>query len=176
MKKLLIALSLVLSTSAWPQAAAQRQPNNSNVPSQAGALRVNTPTANQQLAQNFVHVTYQLVDRGVTAAISPNFTVQLDGTDPVSTTAYEYTFTGLAPGTHTITVTLVDANGAPIANSSVSTKFTVADGNRAPQSPSSRVRTRHVPVESAGVTPLPMLSLVGFAVLLGGISTAIRNR
>lgn len=150
----------------------------SNVPSQAGALRVNSPKANERIAQTFVHVTYQLVNRGISAAASPDFTVQLDGNDPVATTANDYTFTGLTPGVHTVTVTLVDANGTPIQGSSVATKFTVVDGNRTGGPPSSSLQPsgQHLVLNASEATPLPMLSLVGFAVLVGGICTAIRNR
>jgi hypothetical protein len=175
----LVGIFLVgLASGATPQ-------NNANVPSQAGVLRVNTPKANEVITQTFVHVTYQLVNRGVTPAPSPNFTVQLDGSDPITTTAYDYTFTGLTPGAHTITVTLVDANGVPIGNSSVSTKFVVKDGNRNPSaSPTAahkrRGHLRFAKSEAAampiGSTPLPVLSLVGFAVLVGGIWTAIQSR
>jgi len=149
-----------------------------NVPSQAGALRVNSPKANERISQNFVHVTYQLVNSGVSASASPDFTIQLDGNDPVATTAYDYTFTSVTPGVHTITVTLVDANGMPIQGSSVATKFTVVDGNRPSGSPSSFLlpSSQHLVLSASEATPLPMLSLVGFAVLVGGICTAIRNR
>jgi hypothetical protein len=156
------------------------------VPSQAGALRVNTPKANEIIGQNFVHVTYQLTNTGISAAASPTFTVQLDGNDPVNTTASDYTFTGLTPGAHTVTVTLVDANGSPIAGSSVSTKFTVADGNRPTGAGSTtifnfptsnlRLNTNEIASLADGSTPLPMLSLVGFAILIGGICTAVRAR
>jgi hypothetical protein len=163
--------------------ASARQ-NSANVPSQAGDLRVNTPKANEVVSQTFVHVTYQLVNRGATPATSPNFTVQLDGNDPITTTAYDYTFTGLTPGAHTITVTLVDANGLPMANSSVSTKFVVKDGNRNPAASPTAFQRHRRRVEVAkseatalplGSTPLPILSLVGFAVLVGGIWTAIQS-
>lgn len=187
MKNLLFTTVLGLSISAFAaqtNSPAPQPSSNTNVPSQAGALRVNSPKANEKIAQNYVHVTYQLTDRGVTPAPSPNFSVQLDGNDPVTTTSYDYTFTGLAPGVHTITVTLVDANGLPIANSSVSTKFTVVDGNGGARSPSSQLSPApHLKLASSEVTPLPdggtalpLLSLVGFAVLIGGISTAIKNR
>ena len=161
-------------------ASAARQ--NTNVPTQGGDLRMNTPKANETLAQNFVHVTFQLTNRGASPATSPSFTIQLDGNDPVTTSETDYTFTGLAPGAHTVTVTLVDANGSPIANSSVSTKFTVKDGNRAPTSflfrpnPELKMQLASSDMSSVGSTPLPILSLVGFMVLLGGICTAIRSR
>lgn len=184
MKNLLIAFLLGLSISAangqTPVSTAQ---GTTNVPSQAGALRVNSPKANETISQTFVHVTFQLVNRGADAAPSPNFSIQLDGNDPVTTTAYDYTFTGLTPGPHTITVTLIDANGLPIGNSAVSTKFTVVDGVRGgtpatlyhPSSDVQLASTDSSTLPEAS-TPLPMLSLVGFAVLVGGICTAIRAR
>jgi hypothetical protein len=186
MKILLIAAVLGLGISGLAAQTANSGGSHqlSNVPSQAGDLRVNTPTANERISQTFIHVTYQLLNRGVSAAVSPNFTVQLDGNDPVNTTANDYTFTGLTPGAHTVTVTLVDANGSPIANSSVATKFTVVDGNRTGRSPSSsyfpasnlQLAGGEIASLPDGATPLPMLSLVGFAVLVGGICTAIRSR
>src|SRR5664279_626402 len=188
MKKVLLAAVLGLSVSVFAGQTSTptrgQQSGPSNVPSEAGALRVNTPKANETIAQTFVHVTYQLTNTGVSAAASPDFTVQLDGNDPVNTTARDYTFTGLTPGAHTVTVTLVDANGSPIANSSVSTKFTVVDGTRTGRTPSSfffptsnfRITTREIASLRDAGTPLPMLSLVGFAVLIGGICTAVRVR
>jgi hypothetical protein len=180
MKIILLAAVLGLGISGLAAQTPGSAPNN--VPSQAGALRVNTPTANERISQTFVHVTYQLLNTGVSAAASPNFTVQLDGNDPVTTTANDYTFTGLTPGPHTVTVTLVDANGSPIANSSVATKFTVVDGTRTGRSPSSsylpasklQLADSEIGDLPDGSTPLSVLSLVGFVVLVGGICTAIR--
>ncbi len=184
MKNLFVAsiLGFALAGFAGGASGAGSAAQNSNVPSQAGGLRVNSPKANERLAQNFVHVQYQLVNRGADAATSPNFTVQLDGTDPITTNQTDYTFTGLTPGTHTVTVTLVDANGVPIANASVSTKFTVVDGTHTNGTPSSslgspvklQIASNEMTTLSDGSTPLPMLSLVGFAVLIGGICTAMR--
>lgn len=175
----LASVLLACMVGVVPSILSQQQP--SNVPSQAGALRVNSPKANERLAQTFVHVSYQLINRSIDPASSPNFTVQLDGNDPITTASYDYTFTGLAPGSHTVTVTLVDANGVPIANSSVSTKFTVTDGTRPNRSPSSLLHPDSG-VQLAGFAgfpngggPLPMLSLLGFVLLLGGICTSARQ-
>jgi hypothetical protein len=190
MKNVLLAAVLGLSLFAFgfhsAASSGSHQPGPSNVPSQARALRVNTPKANENISQTFVHVTYQLTNTGISAAASPTFTIQLDGNDPVNTTASDYTFTGLTPGAHTVTVTLADANGSPIAHSSVSTKFTVVDGTGIGHAPSAssfyfpnpnlRLNTREIAALSDGSTPLPMLSLVGFVVLIGGICTAVRVR
>lgn len=183
MKKLLIALifglSIAAATGQTPITAVAQ--GNTKLPSQAGALRVNSPKPNETISRTFVHITYQQVNRGADAAPSPNFSVQLDGNDPITTAADDYTFTGLAPGAHTITVTLVDANGLPIGNSAVSTKFMVVDGNRGEPPTSLHHSSSELQLANAdsstlpeASTPLPMLSLVGFAVLVGGICTAIR--
>ena len=168
-----LSVSVTLAQTTSPVAAQ----SGTNVPSQAGALRVNSPRANESITQNFIHVTYQLVNRGISAAPSPNFTIQLDGTDPVTTTAYDYTFTGLAPGAHTVTVTLVDANGSPIADSSVAVKFIVQNTQRGGGAATLFVPRSGRQVATSNIaTPLPLLSFVGFCVLVGGICTAIRHR
>jgi hypothetical protein len=173
-----LGLGIAASVAQQPGGAPTGQPpSNTTAPAQGGALRVNSPQVNQVLSQNFVHVTYQLVNRGVSAAPSPNFTIQIDGADPITTTAYDYNFTGLTAGPHTVTVTLVDANGVPIANSSVAVKFSVANQPRGGGAASLFHSNRELTLATSDVgTPLPMLSMVGFMVLLGGIFTTIRNR
>jgi hypothetical protein len=173
---MVVAFALATASAQTPGGKTNEQPGDStNVPSQNGAIRVNSPTANEKVGHDFVRVTYQLLNRGVAAAPSPTFNVQLDGQDPVSTSSYDYTFTGLTPGPHTVTVTLVDANGVPIANSSVAVKFVVVQSTTGAWMHWQEPR-RPVQLAEAEATPLPMLSMVGFAVLLGGICTAVRSR
>lgn len=150
-------------------------------PAQAGALRLNSPRPNEQLAQDFVRVAYELTNRGVDAAPSPDFRLQLDNRSPVTTSSYSYTFTGLAPGAHTLSVSLVDANGMPIGNATVRTSFTVVQATPRPSSfwlelPKLNANSSAIALLPETSTPLPLLSLVGFAVLVGGICTAVRSR
>ncbi len=132
------------------------------------------------------------------AAGSPNFRVQLDDGDPVLTTSTEHTFTGLSAGSHTVTVTLVDANETPIAGSRAEVGFVMlapapttgtasvsgaqADVLRpaAPARPrlllASADRGQQGEELPASGSALPLLSVIGFGVLLGGIASALKTR
>jgi hypothetical protein len=109
---------------------------------------------------------------------APNFVVQLDNRDPVTTTSTSVDFTGLTPGPHTVTVQLVDANNTPIAGSQTLVHFTilqpVAQGNapRAALDPAAQ----HESSLPHARTTLPLLSVIGFGVLVGGIVSAMRTR
>jgi hypothetical protein len=164
---------------------------------QSAVLRVTSPQQNQRQTANFVTVRYELQNTTSAPASSPNFKVQLDGGDPVTTTSTEQTFTGLTPGQHVITVQLVDANGTQIPDSQTQVQFVVVPtpqnggaagpqgtGNQ-PATPTPQVSQHNggnvspdVPV--AGAVPpnsnvLPIVSLVGFGVLVSGIVSAIKT-
>jgi hypothetical protein len=137
-----------------------------------------------------------LVNPTASAASSPNFKIQLDSNDPVTTTTSQQSFTGLTPGSHVVTVQLVDANGTLIPNSQAQVQFTVMpttqNGGAAPQSGTQGVSTP-APQAKATIAPgvtaeshedslppasssLPILSIVGFGVLVGGVISAMRTR
>ena len=160
-----------------------------------GNLRVIAPKNGESLSTDFVDVRFELANLAVAAASTPNFRLQLDTTAPVDTTDTEYTFTGLKPGPHTVMIQLVDANGTPIPGSSATVKFKVAaqgtSRGAAPETqiiaasvasasdsqPSSRPAGRPVPKtvpDNRGA--LPLLSLIGFGVLAGGIVSALKTR
>ena len=180
-------------------AAAQTVPsqNNGAAPSTTAApagpqsaLSILKPAAGEKLRQNTVTVTYALANPGASAAGSPNFQLRLDSQDPVNTTATEYTFTGLAPGAHSITVQLVDANGTPVQGAQAVVQFTVLKQTArryGPQAiaaalrlnPETDIRIQQPPASQ--VTPtasgaLPLLSVIGFGVLLGGIASAMKTK
>jgi hypothetical protein len=164
----------------------------------AGAgLRILSPKSGEKISTDFVTVQYEAAT-GVTAAGRPTFRVRLDSSDPVNTTDTEYTCTGLAPGTHTVTVQVVDANGTPIVGAQGQVQFTVLSPqqNRGvkPQSPQAAAQpdaaaqlvpaamtsqpsgqNPQEPLPQAG-SPLPVLSVIGMGVLLGGIASALRTR
>lgn len=153
---------------------------------QGSNLRILTPTQGAQLAVDAVQVSYELVNTGVSSDPAPTFQLQLDGQDPVQTTANDYTFTGLAPGKHVITVELVDANSLPIAGSAGAIQFTVTAGQTKPQSGLQEPNGRQTASPQLGgesgrrlpeaASPLPLVSIIGFGVLLGGIISAMRTR
>jgi hypothetical protein len=162
---------------------------------QSAQLRVISPKQGQQLTQSFVNVRFELKNPN-TASNFPNFRVQLDGQDPVRTTSPEYTFTGLAPGKHFVTVEMVDANETPIPGTRTEVHFVVLPppaGNSpgmaqqdAPQEArvikaslipeAQNTPNKNVdPIPSTG-SSLPLLSVIGFGVLLGGIASALKTR
>jgi len=148
------------------------------VSAQTSLVHITSPVANQKLGTNYVDVTYELVNPGVDGG-SPNFQVQLDGRDPVSTEDTTYTFTGLTPGQHTVIVQLVDANGTPIPfGRSVVVFYVLPSASRRqdPRAPGLTANDSDLPGVAPASSALPLLSIIGFGVLLGGVASAMRTR
>jgi uncharacterized protein (DUF2141 family) len=162
---------------------------------QATNLRVTAPENGQKFGANIVEVRFELINRSVVASSSPAYQLQLDSETRVQTTSTEYTFTGLQPGPHTVAVEAVDANGTPIPRSANAVKFIVL-----PPSPAPKGTSMQMDVSQSGAQPdaaassqpeparadkdslpeaggaLPLLSVIGFGVLLGGIASALKTR
>ncbi len=162
---------------------------------QAEAVRILAPTAGQNVTDTFVEVRYELIRPALSG--SPTFLVQLDAADPVKTTETSETFSDLQPGTHTVRVTLVDANNSPVQGGSASVQFKIAAPSTAPARDNPRgaldttteaisAITPSVPVppellngdmnRSTTGSPLPLLSLIGFGLLIGGTARTMRAR
>lgn len=148
---------------------------------QSSMIRILTPVAGQSVAANFVDVRYEIVNP-VGAPGTPNFLVQLDGGDAVHTTSTSYTFTGLQPGAHTVTVTLVDANDTPVNGGRAAVQFAVPAPTGANQGPGAANAPALPNVEEqraglpSGASSLPLISLIGFGVLIGGVASALKTR
>jgi len=169
---------------------------------QPSPVRILTPTAGQNVADGYVHLSFELVQPSLSG--EPNFVVQLDNADPINMTETDYTFADLQPGTHTIRVTLVDANNVPVQGSAATVQFKVPS-EQAPKNGEPHGATLHyggtagsqvgrtlagaapafpIPPElrnegdpklpMAG-SPLPILSLIGFGLLIGGAAHAMRS-
>jgi hypothetical protein len=162
---------------------------------QATNLRILTPAQGAKLTADIVQVSYELINPAAADAPLPTFQLQLDGQDPVQTSSSDYTFTGLAPGQHTVLVELVDANGNPVPGSINAVQFVVLPGQQPgatqPQSrqpagtnSSDSIRPASMNGEKNGRSPtlpeasslLPLFSIIGFGVLLGGIVSAMKTR
>jgi len=198
MNRIHVAVMLIALLLAGLPAAAQANgtPANQGVGNAAAApvVRILAPGAGARLAQPAVAVRYELTNPGVSP--SPTFRLQLDGRDPVTTATTDYTFNDVAPGKHVLTVELVDANSTPVAGSRSEITFTTLPPGAAPaggmlsrlRRPDQRlVRAaleQSVEQEQAAATPaiatargaLPLLSVIGFGVLLGGIASAMKTR
>ncbi|HVJ05065.1 MAG TPA: hypothetical protein VM578_05300 [Candidatus Saccharimonadales bacterium] len=204
--RLLLSLALIATTlgiaqesrsNTTPAADSSSAPAVVNPDAQSSSLRILTPVAGQMLEANFVDLRFELVKPALNG--EPNFILQLDAADPVNTTDTSYTFSDLQPGVHSVRVTLVDANKSPIPGGSATVQFKVpavssparTDGPRgAKRQNSSRTiagvsPAAPIPPELrndgdlnlplAG-SPLPLLSIIGFGLLIGGAAHAMRSR
>ncbi len=167
---------------------------------QSTLIRILTPVASQKLANNMATVRFELTNPGAVAG-TPNYLVQMDGSDPVTTSQTQQVFTGLASGAHTVTVVLVDANGVPIQGGRAAVQFFVAPPATQPASKTPGGAATAAPttreLKIAGFkfqrpdpetlnqdesnlppasSPLPLISIIGFGVLVGGIVSAMKTR
>lgn len=200
---LILSALLTISLFAGAQSTAppSRQPGGTdpaagtvNAEPQSQLLRILTPIASQRLDNNAVTVRFELTNPGASAG-TPNFLVQLDGNDPVRTSTTEQSFTGLAPGAHSVTVILVDANDSPIQGGRASVQFVVGQpGGQAGTGGQGDPKSDDKKLELAGVkfqkptadnadadlpkasSPLPLISVIGFGILVGGIVSAMKTR
>jgi hypothetical protein len=170
-------------------AAFAARPQNTSPP-QPSAVRILTPSAGEALATDYVNVKYELVQPALSD--EPNFLVQLDAADPVQTSETSHTFSDLQPGVHTIRVTLVDANKSPVQGGAATVQFkTIRDGSRGALDDSREALAALTPpsvpippellangdlnIPLSG-SPLPLLSLIGFGLLIGGAAQTMRAR
>jgi hypothetical protein len=96
----------------------------------------------------------------------------------VRTSDASYTFNGLTPGTHDVVVQVVDANGTPISGTRNEVEFEVvnpAAGSTAFNSQSAPPLPQSNDLPN-GSSSLPLLSVIGFGILVGGVISALRTR
>jgi hypothetical protein len=194
---IIIALVAVLPVGLRAQNAgtAPNQGAGQAGPPSSGILRITSPRAGERLRQNVVNLQFELTNNGASASGMPNFQVKLDSQDPVTTNSTSYTFSGLTPGPHQVTVQLVDANGTPVAGARSEVPFvvlnpaptpgaaialrhrrpTVIDAALRVEEPSPQQKDNDESLPSAAGA-LPLLSVIGFGVLLGGIASALKTR
>ena len=156
------------------------------------AIRITSPKDGQQLKTQVVDVRFEVVDQGVVADPTPTFQVRLDDGSPVATTSTEQTFTGVKPGAHRVAVQAVDANNVPLRGTLAEAQFVVLPESEQPSgaaagaagpglaaSPEGGAGGKPAALEQEmpeSSTSLPLLAIIGFGVLAGGITSAMRAR
>ena len=119
------------------------------------------------------------------AAGTPTYELRLDGRDPVQTTDTTYTFNGLEPGSHDLLVQIVDANGTPVMGTRSEVKFVTVNPpsgtSPAGSGPGANLLQTPLPAPQINDLPnstesLPLLSIIGFGILVGGVISALRTR
>lgn len=149
-------------------------------------IKVLSPRVDEKIGSSIVTIRFQLANNGISADTSPNFRVQLDSRDPIQTTSTEQSFTGLAPGQHVLTIDLVDANHTSIPQGHVDVRFSTFTPGPDPNQQTGALRAPTVvkaslPLPGTDELPyaageLPLLSMVGFGILVGGVVSAMRTR
>jgi hypothetical protein len=178
-----IAAPFAVHYRAWalgsPQSGQAAVPQAAVQPS---SLRIVSPKPNEKLAQTFVAVQFQQVSPASPAG-SPTYELRLDGRDPVQTTDTNYTFNGLTAGSHDLIIQIVDANGTPVSGTRSEVKFVIVN----PATTGATTGTGqafNLPVLPqtpltdlpSGNSSLPLLSIIGFGILVGGVISALRTR
>jgi hypothetical protein len=191
MKVILAIIMALLTTSVAARAQTAPASPPSSIMAASNSIRILSPTVDQKIGTSAVTVRYQMTDAGASAAPSPTYRVQLDSRDPAETLDTSYTFTGLPPGPHVFVVELVDANHVVIGGSRAIVHFKTytAGANPAPSQTTGAlappaVIKANLPLpdpRAAEQLPtaggeLPLLSLIGFGVLVGGVVSAMRGR
>jgi len=203
-RNLVLGAVLTITALAGAQSSAppSRQPGGTdsaagtlNPAPQTQLLRILTPVASQQFSNNTIAVRFELVNPGAYAG-TPTFLVQLDGSEPVRTTSTEQDFSGLTAGAHSVTVILVDASNSPVPGGRTSVQFTIVPQTAQPSSQTSMPADEEArklklggyqfqkpdPSQSAdpdlpkASSPLPLISVIGFGILVGGIVSAMKTR
>ena len=170
-----IATPFVLHRRAW----ALHQAIPGSTASNSG-LRIISPQPNEKIGQEYLTVQYQAVS--ATATSTPIYELRLDAREPVHTSDTSYTFDGVMPGSHQLLIQIVDANGTPVMGTLAEVKFLTTSPRIATTTPSEGTSSPPpLPQPLASDLPngngsLPLLSIIGFGILVGGVISALRTR
>ncbi|HLH06695.1 MAG TPA: hypothetical protein VKW78_05635 [Terriglobales bacterium] len=119
------------------------------------------------------------------------FQIQLDSASPVLTSNTHYTFDQLAPGRHTLTVSLLTPKGSVVKGPHAVAEFSSALPELSPAAdvavksmmpPTLQKVAMFLPKPTAPLEPpdgsgeMPLLSVIGLGVLVGGMVSAMKTR
>jgi hypothetical protein len=194
MRKLRIIAILVLS--AISIAGAQNSGNGNfntaaNHATTRRVIHIVSPTSGENLEGSSVSIRYEVSSTKRTSARSTTFRIQMDAQPPVETTETAYTFDSVAPGPHDVTVELLDSRKRPLSSSLVKTSFVSAEPDTSSTAelvvepmlpPSLQKVAMFLPQAAAPIDPgdgsaeMPLLSVIGLGVLVGGMVSAMKTR
>jgi hypothetical protein len=184
MKNFRIAVLILLITIAAPFALHRRawalHHFAGNKTFCAAPVHIISPKPGEELGNAYAVAQYQQVSPK--DASSPTYQLRIDGGDSIQTTDTNYTFNGLRPGTHNLVVQVVDEKGAPVSGTRSEVNFRVmasAVATNATAGQSSTLPPLPQPLANdlpSGNGSLPLLSIIGFGILVGGVISALRTR
>ena len=152
-------------------------------PNALAAIRIISPKNGEKLQQSFVTVQYAPL-QPASASSSATFELRLDAQDPVHTSDTSYTFSGLTPGLHDLFIQIVDANNTPVVGTRSQVRFiTVRQATNITQPsggsahpPAAPTTPKEIAMLPDARSSLPLLSVIGFGILVGGMISALRTR
>jgi hypothetical protein len=179
---------LVLISSAISIAGAQEKAvQKTNPATHKRVVHIIEPS-DQDLKATTVSIRYEVSSHKRTAARPDLFRVQLDSQPPIETAETTYTFDGVTPGQHDLSVELLDAKHRPIMASKAEMSFVTEspDPNPevvvAPMMPPSLQKVAMflpqaaAPLDPDGSAEMPLLTVIGLGVLVGGMVSAMKTR
>src|SRR3954470_24461128 len=175
-----IAAPFAVHYRAWALVSSQSGEGAAAQSAQPSSLRIVSPKPNEKLAQTFVAVQFQQISPASPAG-TPTYELRLDGRDPVQTTDTTYTFNGLTPGSHDLVIQIVDANGIPVSGTRSEVKFVIVNPVATAGTTGQALNLPVLPQTPLtdlpnGNSSLPLLSIIGFGILVGGVISALRTR
>jgi hypothetical protein len=193
MRKSGIIAILVLSAVSIVGAQNPGSANSGTAPNHATTRRVIhivSPTSGENLEGTSVSVRYQVSPTKRTPTHPTMFRIQMDSQPPVQTAETMHMFESLTPGSHDVTVELLDSRNRAITSSLAKASFVC----QAPETnsaelvvepmlpPSLQKVAMFLPQAAAPIDPgdgsgeMPLLSVIGLGVLIGGMVSAMRTR
>jgi hypothetical protein len=191
------AIIAILVFSAISIAGAQNS-GSANANSQSSANHATTrrvvhivsPASGENLEGTSVSIRYQVSPTKRPSTQPAMFRIQMDSQPPVETNETAYTFDSLTPGSHDVIVELLDSRNRPITSSLAKASFVCQspETNSAelvvePMLPPTLQKVAmFLPQAAAPIDPgdgsgeMPLLSVIGLGVLIGGMVSAMKTR
>jgi hypothetical protein len=154
-------------------------------------IHIVSPASGENLEGTSVSIRYEVSPPKRTSTHPSAFRIQMDSQPPVDTTETVYTFDSVIPGPHDVTVELLDSRNRPIGSSLARASFVSAAPETNPAAelevepmlpPSLQKVAMFLPQAAAPIDPgdgsgeMPLLSVIGLGVLIGGMVSAMKTR
>jgi hypothetical protein len=154
-------------------------------------IHIVSPAYGENLEGASVSIRYEVSSPKRTSTRPIVFRIQMDSQPPIETAENTYTFDSLAPGPHDVTVELLDSRNRPITSSLAKASFVSAKPETSPAAelvvepmlpPSLQEVAMFLPQAAAPIDPgdgsaeMPLLSVIGLGVLIGGMVSAMKTR
>lgn len=157
----------------------------------AHVVNIVSPTSGEHVEAGSVSIRYEVSSSKRTSARPATFRIQVDSQSPVETNETAYTLDSLAPGSHDVTVELIGSKHRPVADSVAHTTFVCEIPEKNPSAelvvepmmpPTLQKVAMFLPQAAAPIDPgdgsgeMPLLSVIGLGVLVGGMVSAMKTR